>query len=323
MRDHLIEFVGIIRKDPAVDHIIAFTGSNGGGTNTARMFITLAPRDQRKISADLVIGRLRKEVSRISGAQSLPAGLAGFAHRRPLRKRAVSVHLAERRSGSAQPVGAADAGQDAVDSADYRRQQRSEQQRPRCRARDRSENRFAARDHAATDRRYLVRRVRAAAGIHDVYPVESVSRRDGGRAAILAEPRHPARHLCAHHRRRRGSAERVHPLPALDHAAGGESSGAVPGGDHLVQSGAGGCARRRRDNNFRRRQTDRPAGRNPRHLSGHGAGLSVFAGERADADPGRSARRSTSCWEFYTKVTSIRSRSSRPCRRPGSERCWP
>ena len=68
MRDHLIEFVGIIRKDPAVDHIIAFTGSNGGGTNTARMFITLAPRDQRKINADLVIGRLRKEVSRISGA---------------------------------------------------------------------------------------------------------------------------------------------------------------------------------------------------------------------------------------------------------------
>jgi len=68
MRNHLIEFVGIIRKDPAVDHIIAFTGSNGGGTNTARMFITLAPRDQRKINADLVIGRLRKEVSRISGA---------------------------------------------------------------------------------------------------------------------------------------------------------------------------------------------------------------------------------------------------------------
>ena len=68
MRDHLIEFVGIIRKDPAVDHVIAFTGSNGGGTNTARMFITLVPREQRKISADLVIGRLRKEVSRISGA---------------------------------------------------------------------------------------------------------------------------------------------------------------------------------------------------------------------------------------------------------------
>jgi len=68
MRGRLIDFVGITRKDPAVDHVIAFTGSNGGGTNTARMFITLVPREQRKISADQVIGRLRKEVSPISGA---------------------------------------------------------------------------------------------------------------------------------------------------------------------------------------------------------------------------------------------------------------
>ncbi len=69
MRKRLTEYVNIVRKDPAVDHVIAFTGGNGGsGTNTARMYIALKPRDQRKLDADMVIGRLRKATARIPGA---------------------------------------------------------------------------------------------------------------------------------------------------------------------------------------------------------------------------------------------------------------
>ncbi|MFZ0680926.1 multidrug efflux RND transporter permease subunit [Candidatus Binatus sp.] len=66
MHDRLAQLVATIDKDPAVDNVIAFTGGNGA-TNTANMFIGLKPLAQRKINADLVIGRIRKEVAHIAG----------------------------------------------------------------------------------------------------------------------------------------------------------------------------------------------------------------------------------------------------------------
>jgi multidrug efflux pump len=66
MHDRLAQLVAAIDKDPAVDNVIAFTGGNGA-TNTANMFIGLKPLSERKINADLVIGRIRKEVSHIAG----------------------------------------------------------------------------------------------------------------------------------------------------------------------------------------------------------------------------------------------------------------
>jgi len=66
MRDRLSELVAVIDKDPAVDNVIAFTGMNGA-TNTATMYIALRPLSERKISADLVIGRIRKEVAHVPG----------------------------------------------------------------------------------------------------------------------------------------------------------------------------------------------------------------------------------------------------------------
>jgi multidrug efflux pump len=70
MRDRLTLFVNTIKADPAVEHVIGFAGGSGsaGSTNTARMFIALKPLAQRKISADLVIARLRKKTARIEGA---------------------------------------------------------------------------------------------------------------------------------------------------------------------------------------------------------------------------------------------------------------
>src|SRR4029079_10143033 len=63
MRDKLAAVVDVIRADPAVDNVIAFTGGGGGGgsaRNTARMFIALKPRDERSIVADGVLSRLRR-----------------------------------------------------------------------------------------------------------------------------------------------------------------------------------------------------------------------------------------------------------------------
>jgi multidrug efflux pump len=66
MRSRLAELITTIHKDPAVDNVIAFTGGNGA-TNTATMYIGLKPISERKIDADLVIARIRKEVSHVPG----------------------------------------------------------------------------------------------------------------------------------------------------------------------------------------------------------------------------------------------------------------
>ncbi len=68
MRDRLTKFVGVIKADRAVEHVIGFAGGNAGSANSARMFIALKPLGQRKISADQVIARLHKETSHIAGA---------------------------------------------------------------------------------------------------------------------------------------------------------------------------------------------------------------------------------------------------------------
>jgi multidrug efflux pump len=66
MQAKLTDFVGILRHDPAVDHVVAFTG--GGQRNGAFFFVILKPIAERKISADLVIARLRRNLAHVPGA---------------------------------------------------------------------------------------------------------------------------------------------------------------------------------------------------------------------------------------------------------------
>ncbi|HYA40160.1 MAG TPA: multidrug efflux RND transporter permease subunit [Syntrophobacteraceae bacterium] len=71
MREKLTEVVNIIRSDPDVDYVGAFTGGGAGGgatTNTGRMFIALKPFGQRKATAGQVIARLRGKLAQIPGA---------------------------------------------------------------------------------------------------------------------------------------------------------------------------------------------------------------------------------------------------------------
>jgi multidrug efflux pump len=58
MRQILEDDEAIIRADPAIESVVAFTGG-GGSTNSARMFIALKPLSERKLTADQVIARLR------------------------------------------------------------------------------------------------------------------------------------------------------------------------------------------------------------------------------------------------------------------------
>ena len=59
----------IVRSDPAVDHVAMFMGGPGNPSNTARMFITLKPRNERTANADQVIARLRGTLDKVEGAR--------------------------------------------------------------------------------------------------------------------------------------------------------------------------------------------------------------------------------------------------------------
>jgi multidrug efflux pump len=57
----------IVAQDPAVDTVTAFTGGGSGGS-TARMFAQLKPLEERKLSADQVIARIRSKTAGTPGA---------------------------------------------------------------------------------------------------------------------------------------------------------------------------------------------------------------------------------------------------------------
>ena len=67
MHKKVAGFVHIVMADPAVENVVTFTGGSAG-LNTGRMFVTLKGLDQRKISVDEVIARIRRTTSAIPGA---------------------------------------------------------------------------------------------------------------------------------------------------------------------------------------------------------------------------------------------------------------
>ncbi len=61
------QYIAIVRKDPAVDTMVAFAGG-GMSSNSGRMFVVLKPLEERKVSTDQVINRLRPKLARIPGS---------------------------------------------------------------------------------------------------------------------------------------------------------------------------------------------------------------------------------------------------------------
>jgi multidrug efflux pump len=68
MRGKLTEIVEIIRSDPAVESVTAFSG--GGTNNVGRSFVSLKPLLERKVTTDEVIARLRPKLAKIPGAST-------------------------------------------------------------------------------------------------------------------------------------------------------------------------------------------------------------------------------------------------------------
>jgi multidrug efflux pump len=69
MDNSIRQLVGVIKSDPAVANVNAYTGGNGS-TNTGFIYIALKPLDQRKVGAPDIINRLRPKLNRLPVASA-------------------------------------------------------------------------------------------------------------------------------------------------------------------------------------------------------------------------------------------------------------
>jgi multidrug efflux pump len=69
MDNSIRQLVGVIKSDPAVANVNAYTGGNGA-TNTGFIYIALKPLNVRKIGAPQIINRLRPKLNRLPVASA-------------------------------------------------------------------------------------------------------------------------------------------------------------------------------------------------------------------------------------------------------------
>jgi len=69
MNDSIQQIGRVIKNDPAVDNVIAFTGG-GGATNGGSLYVALKPLAERKVSATQIIDRLRPQLNRLPVASA-------------------------------------------------------------------------------------------------------------------------------------------------------------------------------------------------------------------------------------------------------------
>jgi multidrug efflux pump len=69
MDDSIRQIGGVIKNDPSVANVIAFTGG-GGATNTGSLYIALKPLAERRVSAAQIIDRLRPKINRLPVASA-------------------------------------------------------------------------------------------------------------------------------------------------------------------------------------------------------------------------------------------------------------
>jgi multidrug efflux pump len=70
MNEKVQVFAAIVKRDPAVENVVAFAGGGQTSANSGRMFVTLKPLSERpgRVNADAVVNRLRPKLAVVPGA---------------------------------------------------------------------------------------------------------------------------------------------------------------------------------------------------------------------------------------------------------------
>jgi len=69
MKDSVQKLVSVIKSDPAVDNVVAFTGGQGA-TNGGFIFMALKPLDERKVGVTQILARLRPKMAALPVASA-------------------------------------------------------------------------------------------------------------------------------------------------------------------------------------------------------------------------------------------------------------
>ena len=154
MQQKLTQFITIIKNDPAVETAVGFTG--GGQTNSGFVFVSLRPLNERQISADGIIARLRREMAVIPGAtlflqavQDIRVG--GRASNAQYQFTLQAPTLEELNEWSPKIAAALQ-----TRSEPHRRQQRPAKQGARVRSRHRPRRRRPIGDYGQPDRQHAL-----------------------------------------------------------------------------------------------------------------------------------------------------------------------
>ena len=104
--DNSIRQIGeVIKKDPAVANVIAFTGGNGA-TNTGSLYVALKPLNERNVSAAQIINRLRPQLNRLPVASAFLQAVQDLRIGGRSSNAHVSVHAPIRHRAGSFQVGA-------------------------------------------------------------------------------------------------------------------------------------------------------------------------------------------------------------------------
>ena len=150
MRGKTSEFIRIVKQDPAVQNVLAFVGGRSA-QNQGRMFVTLKPLAERKISVDQVIARLRPKLAHIPGATLYFQGVQDLQIGGRPSSCPVPVHPVRRKPERALRMGAQAFAAAAANSPTEGREQRSAGQRSASERHHRSRHRLASGDHTSAD----------------------------------------------------------------------------------------------------------------------------------------------------------------------------
>jgi multidrug efflux pump subunit AcrB len=285
MQKKIQRLAAIAQEDPGVDTVVLFTGGGGGTTtNTGRVFMSLKPLAMRSATADQIINRLRPEARYGRRRDAVSAGRAGCQDRRPAKCRAIPIHDPERQPTAAQSMGPDLARRDEEDPSVERRQQRSAEPRFGGEHRDRSRDGLAPRHIPGSNRQRALRRVRRTGYREDLYAAQSVFRRHGSGAELLAGPSRARQRIhLVNERRRRALVDRS-AVRQCDGPARGQPHGRFSVGHVFLQSRARRSARRRRQPDRRSAAQHRHADDDYRIFRRHGASVHGVARERILAD---------------------------------------